>query len=196
MLRASPALPNIFASEDPKLLYGFVHLVNIYKKIDETFITAWKTQILPASIPTGSLNRSQTLTTWLTEFQRDFDHPRALAMLEMDETQRLDILVTQSWVRMLVWQLGLRRGLLRDESPTDSTVELAEVAIMSSRYPLRVSQELLHVISNGERGPLEAHGIGLVCPSTFQIHVIAALSNLSACGVRWQLFSLEQVVTN
>ena len=163
MLRASPALPNIFTSEDPKLIYGFVHLVNIYKKIDETFITAWKTQIMPASIPTGSSHASQTLKTWLTEFQRDFDHPRALAMLEMDETQRLDILVTQSWVRMLVWQLGLRRGLLRNESPTNPSVDLADIDIISSRYPLRISQELLGVVSNAERGPLEAHGIGMVC---------------------------------
>jgi hypothetical protein len=163
MLRPSPDLPNIFGSEDPKLIYGFVHLVSIYKKIDETFITAWKTQIMPASMPPGASIASQNLKTWLTEFQRDFDRPRALAMLEMDETQRLDIMVTQSWVRILVWQLGLRRGLLRDESPTHSTFDLDNIDIISSKYPLRVSQELLNVISSTERGPLEAHGIGMVC---------------------------------
>lgn len=173
MLRPSPALPNIFDSEDPKLIYGFVHLVSIYKKIDETFITAWKTQIMPANMPPGSSDAAQNLKMWLTEFQRDFDHPRALAMLEMDETQRLDIMVTQSWVRMLVWQLGLRRGLLRNEPPTSSTVDLADIDIINSKYPLRISQELLNVVSSAERGRLEAHGIGMVCsPFSFQCHLV------------------------
>lgn len=162
MLKPSPVLPSIFESEDPKLIYGFVHLVSIYKKIDETFITAWKTKMLPENITPGLSYSPQNLKAWLSEFQRNFDHPRALAMLEMDETQKLDIMVTQSWVRMLVWQLGLRRGLLKNEPSTSSKVDLAEIDITSSMYPLRISQELLKAVSSAERGPLEAHGIGMV----------------------------------
>ncbi|KAK2759787.1 hypothetical protein FQN54_002521 [Arachnomyces sp. PD_36] len=100
----------------------------------------------------------------------------------MDETQRLDILVTQSWVRMLVWELGHRLGLLRDEPPTSSTRNLADIDIVSSKYLLRISQKLLNVNLGANKESLEAHGIGIE-QKTFD--VASTLSDVLRCSSDW-----------
>ncbi|KAJ6440571.1 GATA-type sexual development transcription factor NsdD [Purpureocillium lavendulum] len=93
ILRPCIDLPKVFEARDPKLIYGFVMLARVFKGIDSKFISAW---MLPA--PTGDAHDQSGTPTALLNQE---DLTNCLSIVEVDETQRLDVLVTQQWLRAL-----------------------------------------------------------------------------------------------
>ncbi|KAL2131938.1 hypothetical protein VTI74DRAFT_4420 [Chaetomium olivicolor] len=158
MLRPSIELPRVFESSDPRLIYGFVMLVKVFAAVDEEFLSAWRDD-QPSGRHHTHESATPSLTTQLLSY--DDDVPGALSMSEVDETQRLDILVTRQWLRALVWRLRLRDGVRSLSSSGDENQTLLLQHKEDAHHPFQTSRSVLGIISAANRASLEAHGIGM-----------------------------------
>jgi len=157
-LRPSLELPRVFESSEPRLIYGFVTLVKVFKAVDEAFLCAWRAD-QPGARDYSDESTPGSMTTQLLNYSQD--GPGALSMAEVDETQRLDILVTREWLRALVWRLRLRHGArLRSRSGNENQSLFHQDA--DAHHPFQISRNVLGTISASHRVSLEAHGIGMV----------------------------------
>jgi hypothetical protein len=80
-------------------------------------------------------------------------------MSEIDETQRLDITVTQHWIRILACQMRMTSSLRLDSSKTQYAGSLESYI----QPVLETSKSLLRLISTATPASLECHGLGMVC---------------------------------
>jgi hypothetical protein len=148
MLRPSIELPRVFESSEPRLIYGFVMLVKVFAAVHEEFLSAWRDDHQPS------------LTAQLLSYN---DHVLGgLSMSEVDETQRLDILVTRQWLRALVWRLRLRKLAMSLSTSGDENQPLRLQHMEDVHHPFQTSRSVLGIISAANRASLEAHGIGMV----------------------------------
>ncbi|PNY29703.1 sucrose utilization protein SUC1, partial [Tolypocladium capitatum] len=156
ILRPSMELPKVFESQDPKLIYGFVTLTKVFKTIDNEFISAWRQP--PAGGARGSGQPCESMTKLLNQE----DVIGSLSLSEIDETQRLDVLVTQQWLRVLVCQMQVRQFLPHVHADAmDSAASHYDNRRIHEQYVLDISKNLLGIISKANPVSLEAHGIGM-----------------------------------
>ncbi|KAL9101594.1 MAG: hypothetical protein Q9163_003155 [Psora crenata] len=138
-LHATIHLPTL--DDDSSIsLTGFIHLVNLYRPFDDTFIGLW------------NKSRTDCSTSWLSQLQQQL----AAALpgyLNTTENQAADLRTTQQWLRTMVWQLSIMNGYLSSTSPDSS---------MTFRFPIEIARSLVAVTGGLTKGSLEVHGIGLV----------------------------------
>lgn len=139
-------LPRVFESQDPKLAYGFVTLARVFSAVDGPLMTAWREQP-----PTGTGPIPQKVSQSIVRYMRRNDVEGIPS--DIEETQRVDILVTHHWLRVLVCQLQIGH--------TPQTVSTAERS--TTHYVLDASRNLLQIILSATPQCLESHGIGMVC---------------------------------
>ena len=152
-------LPRVFESSEPRLIYGFVTLVKVFRAVDEGFLSAWRAD-QPGARDHPDESTSASMTTLLLDYSQD--GPGALSMAEVDETQRLDILVTREWLRALIWRLRLRHGAGSRARRGENSPLFHQEA--DAHHPFHISRSVLGIISATQRESLEAHGIGMVRP--------------------------------
>lgn len=131
-------------------LAGFVHLVNLYRPFDDTFIGLW------------NKSRADCSARWLAQLQQQLT--RALpAFLNTTESQAADLRCSQQWLRTVVWQLSITRGYLSSANQDSS---------MTFRYPIDIAKDLVAVMSGLSKQSMEIHGLGLVSvfPPIFALH--------------------------
>lgn len=164
-MRPSIDLPRVFDSQDPRLAYGFVTLAKLFAAVDEEFITAWTNY--PVHQGAGI---SQQSSQSIAKLLRHEDIAGVLSVAEMDETQRLDILVTQHWLRILACQLRKEISPHCTASQDGCGPCLHDGLNGNTDCVLNTSRSLLGIISSATPATLESHGIGMVCktPSTNQ----------------------------
>lgn len=134
-------------------MYGFVTLARVFSSVDHSFITAWRNQQTPLLARVSSDTR-QVLTRLLKD-------DVGVDVVEMNETQRLDVLVTQQWLKTLAWRL---------KCSVDSCSQMAVLnggdggleACRESSCIITASKNLLHIVNTASTPSLEAHGIGMV----------------------------------
>lgn len=137
-------LPSIFESDDPRLLYGFVSLVNVFLTIDQTFLSAWA----------GKPQKDVLSKTWVTEVLRrlgalDITHAESL------ERHRLDVSISRHWLEVLLWKISAKQGYL--------TLGSAE-EFHNLQFPIRLAREVVMTTSRASQAALDSHGIGMVSP--------------------------------
>jgi hypothetical protein len=71
---------------------------------------------------------------------------------KLTSIQKADILVTQQWLRLIIWQSSMRQGLLSSSNEEES---------MTFAYPLKIAHSLLNVISSLPTTSIEVHGMGI-----------------------------------
>ncbi|KAM3075982.1 hypothetical protein ACMFMG_006505 [Clarireedia jacksonii] len=140
-LSKTPALPSTLHNyEAPEIHSGFMHLVQSYHLLDSSFVDSWnEASDAPAS----------TITYTALQQQLNLPHPSHVSLTDI---QKADILVTQQWLRLIVWQSSMRQGLLSSSSPDES---------MTFKYPLKIAHSLLGVISSLPSMSIEVHGMGI-----------------------------------
>lgn len=159
-LSKTPSFPTtVHSYESPTIHTGFTHLVNAYHLLDASFVDAWnESAAAPAS----------TATYTLIQQQLNLPHP---AHISLTDIQKADILVTQQWLRLIVWQSSMRQGLLSSSAADES---------MTFRYPLSIAHSLLGVITSLPTTSIEVHGMGIF-EKIFEIGN-TMLDVLHACG--------------
>ena len=140
-LHATIELPS--PEEDPAeraIISGFLHLINLYRHIDDDFIGLW------------NKTKSECSTTWLAELQQKLTDALPPKLMST-ESQAADILTTQHWLRTMVWQLSIMNGYLSSSSPDSS---------MTFQYPIEIAKDLIRDINALSQGSMEVHGVGLI----------------------------------
>lgn len=136
-----------------------MHLVHSYHLLDSSFVDSWnEASDAPAS----------TLTYTALQQQLNLPHPSHLSLTDI---QKADILVTQQWLRLIVWQSSMRQGLLSSHAEDES---------MTFRYPLKIAHSLLNVISSLPTTSIEVHGMGIF-EKIFEVGN-TMLDVMQACG--------------
>ncbi|CZT45012.1 related to transcription activator [Rhynchosporium secalis] len=159
--RRTPSIPNtLHAYEAPEIHSGFTHLVNSYHLLDASFVDSWNESTSHA-----------TATATYTTLQQQLSNPHPTSNLSLTSIQKADILVTQQWLRLIVWQSSMRQGLLSSTAEDES---------MTFQYPLKIAHSLLDVISSLPTSSIEVHGMGIF-EKIFEIGN-TMLDVLQACG--------------
>ncbi|KAG9229796.1 hypothetical protein BJ875DRAFT_473974 [Amylocarpus encephaloides] len=117
-----------------------MHLVQSYHCLDSSFVDSWN----EASDAPASINTYTAL-----QRQLSLPYPSHLALTDI---QKADILVTQHWLRLIVWQSSTRQGPLSSNAEEES---------MTFTYPLKIAHSLLDVISRLPMKSIEVHGVGI-----------------------------------
>jgi hypothetical protein len=138
-------LPRIFESQDPKLAYGFVTLARVFAAVDGPLITAWRDQP-PSSTVVIPQEIGQSVARYLCRNGVEG------VPSDIEETQRVDILVTHYWLRVLVCQLQIGH--------TPQPISTAQRS--TTHHILDTSRNLLQIILSATPRCLESHGIGMV----------------------------------
>lgn len=140
-LHATIELPRI--DEDPAEaieLTGFVHLVNLFKPFDDTFVGLWNKA------------RVGCTTAWLAKLQQQLSEALPI-YLQGTESQIVDLHISQQWLRTMVWQLSISQGFLSSTAADHA---------LTFQYPIEISRDLGLMASQFTQEAMEIHGIGLV----------------------------------
>ena len=140
-LYATINLPTL--EEDPSEtveLNGFIHLVNLYRPFDDTFVGFW------------NKHRTGCTTEFLSQLQQELSDALPL-YLQSTESQAVDLRCSQQWLRTMVWQLSISHGLLSSTAAENA---------MAFQFPIEISRDLLSATTQYSQQSMEIHGIGLV----------------------------------
>jgi len=140
-LHATINLPTL--DEDPAEtveLNGFIHLVNLFRPFDDTFVGLWNKA------------KNGCTTQYLAQLQQQLSD--ALPnYLQSTESQAADLRCSQQWLRTMVWQLSISHGFLSSAAAENA---------MSFKFPIEISRDLVTSAGQFSQQAMEVHGIGLV----------------------------------
>ncbi|WYZ37750.1 hypothetical protein EsH8_II_001256 [Colletotrichum jinshuiense] len=188
--KRTPSLPTTrHPYEAPDIHAGFLQLVSSYTPLDESFVTAWNEgsdprvsattflalqnllSLPPAFLrPRGRSPPSQPHGQLMGTFgassaARDSGAP------EPTDIQKADLLITQQWLRLIVWQSSMRQGLLSWTNPGDSGGGVASGGggggvgagdSMCFSFPLTVARDTASILSSLPSKAVEVHGMGIM----------------------------------
>lgn len=178
--KRTPSLPTTrHAYESPDIHTGFLQLVSSYTPLDEAFVSAWNNDSNPRlsaatylalqnilAQPPPFLQRSRasspstdsstiysapvTAAPSLTGSDEDADEE--IVQSEPTAIQKADLLITQQWLRLIVWQSSAKHNLLSWNSPHES---------MNSAFPLEIARSTANVLQSLPSSAVEVHGMGI-----------------------------------
>ncbi|KAA8649438.1 fungal specific transcription factor domain-containing protein [Aspergillus tanneri] len=138
-LQIGPSSPPLADSLDPFTI-GFNCLVKLYRLFDKSFLDLW----------------NGTQTTWSREALIHLEEhvQRAVPVdIQLPDILLADLLVSQQWLRTIIWQLATRAGFL-STTPIHPCLEF--------RYPLQIARDLAMATWKLSMGSMETHGVGLI----------------------------------
>ncbi|CAJ2510626.1 Uu.00g062510.m01.CDS01 [Anthostomella pinea] len=165
-LRKTPRLPTRGHDyEGPDIHSGFMKLVNSYIPLDESFVNAWNDGSDPRVSAATYLSLQRIFAQpldFLSRLRRK-NHPTGLLSsyknedeeVEISEPtaiQKADLLMTQQWLRLIIWLSAFRQGLLSTASPEES---------MNFSFPLSIARDTAAALQSLPSSAIEVHGMGI-----------------------------------
>ncbi|KXJ87009.1 hypothetical protein Micbo1qcDRAFT_167756, partial [Microdochium bolleyi] len=177
-LRKTPSLPaRGHPYEDRDIHTGFLKLVRSYIPLDESFVNAWNDGSDPKVSAATYLGLQQLLAQPLDFLLRP-SRRRSSALSrrtvtgsmgsnspdgssgsndpyeepEPTDIQKADLLMTQQWLRLIVWQSSFRQGLLSTATADES---------MTFSYPLCIAKDTAAILQSLPSHAIEVHGMGI-----------------------------------
>ena len=135
-------LPTVNPGPEATILSGFLDLVSLFQNFDDTFISLWN--LSPSKSPTSlqSLVHIQDILK--------FSLPD---ISDRTEIQQADLLVSRQWLKTMVWQLCVTKGLLSSSTTIES---------MSFQYPVTIARDVVLVSRVLPPKAFEANGVGIL----------------------------------
>ncbi|KAF7131443.1 hypothetical protein CNMCM5793_004668 [Aspergillus hiratsukae] len=140
MLRNSIHKPQVLCSDDPILTYGFINLINIFEKLTPNlydWVSAGGGDGFFETPPISSILSSLS---------------KPMSLDGVVEMQRIDILVTQQWLQVMMWKLSMAHA---------SQPGSRDDAVLPFHLPLLVGNAVMNIIGAASQGSVDAHGIGM-----------------------------------
>ncbi|EAW10466.1 putative C6 transcription factor (AmyR) [Aspergillus clavatus NRRL 1] len=140
LLRNSIHKPQVLSSEDPILAYGFVNLINVFEKLTPNlydWVSTGGGDAFFEMPPTSAIQSSLC---------------KPMSLDGVVEIQRVDILVTQQWLQVMMWKLSMTHAT-QPGSRDD--------AVLPFHLPILVGKSVMNAISAASQGSVDAHGIGM-----------------------------------
>lgn len=137
MLRGNIRKPAIFTSAAPALLYGFVNLITVFEKVTPEFYD-WNCCDGDGSMDSYALSDMyQSLAAPLPP------------LTEIPEIQQVDLVVTQQWLQIRLWQ-----------AVTDRASKCGET--LPVQAPAAAGRAVMSFLASVSHESTDAHGIGIV----------------------------------
>jgi hypothetical protein len=133
-------LPISEDEEDPEVVSGFLNLVTLFSTPGTDFFSKWTSNSLNVSV-----NRERLLL-----IQHALQRPLEIHDCSND-IQKVDIIVSQHWMRSLVWKLSIQLGHVMLNSKRE----------MNVTYPLEIAQDALGGVSTLSPVAFGVHGPGM-----------------------------------
>lgn len=203
--KKTPSLPTTrHTYESPDIHTGFLQLVSSYTPLDESFVSAWNDgsdprvsattylalQNLLAQTPsflqrsrasTPSSDSAPTYSAPVTAAPSDDgsedEADEDVVQSEPTAIQKADLLITQQWLRLIVWQSSFRQSLLSWTAPHES---------MHFAFPLAIARSTANVLQGLPSSAVEVHGMGIFEKifeiGTWCMNVLGAIDRASATG--------------
>ncbi|PGH08401.1 hypothetical protein GX51_01227 [Blastomyces parvus] len=140
VLRNSIRKPEIFRGDDPILAYGFLNLISLFEKLPPDLYD-WITS------GQGDELSGQALVSVIL---RDLSSP--ISLEGVLETQHVDILVTQQWLRTAMWKLPTQLSLGKSPAIQD---------IIPPFVPIKTGKSAIEVVGAASQAATDSHGIGM-----------------------------------
>lgn len=135
-----PFIPSNHA--EATILSGFLDLLSLFSNFDDDFLSLWNLSTINFSTSGDSLVKLQAILK------------SALPNVsQRTEIQQADLLVSQQWLKTMVWQLCVSKGLLSSQSSDES---------MSFQYPITIARDVVHVSRSLSSTAFEANGVGIL----------------------------------
>ncbi|KAF4976363.1 hypothetical protein FZEAL_6961 [Fusarium zealandicum] len=125
---------------DPSLT-GFWSLAALFRPIDTSFVALLNQEIFATTQPFASLDYVETAVN--TALKSD---------LQLYDTQKANLRITQLWLRVIVWKLRLRLGHLSENAHQHS---------LTYQYPLEIAKDLTLSTRDLSVDSIKIHGVGL-----------------------------------
>lgn len=203
--KKTPSLPTTrHAYESPDIHTGFLQLVSSYTPLDESFVSAWNDGSDPRvsattylalqnllAQPPSFLQRSRAstpssdsaptfsapVTAAPSTSGSDEEAEEEIVQSEPTAIQKADLLITQQWLRLIVWQSSFRQSLLSWTAPHES---------MHFAFPLAIARSTANVLQSLPSSAVEVHGMGIFEKifeiGTWCMNVLGAIDRASATG--------------
>ncbi|KAL2061209.1 hypothetical protein VTL71DRAFT_7482 [Oculimacula yallundae] len=133
-------LPTVDPGPEATILSGFLDLVSLFQHFDEPFMNVWNTAGSDSS-PQALIQLQDALKTASPDNS------------DRTEIQQADLRVSRQWLRTLVWQLCVSKGLLSSQSSNES---------MSFQYPISIARDVVLVARSLPVKAFEANGVGIL----------------------------------
>ncbi|KAL3458905.1 hypothetical protein BJX64DRAFT_265613 [Aspergillus heterothallicus] len=143
ILRASIRKPSVLNSEVPALLYGFVSLIAVFEQMVPDFYS-WNTNIVCGSEECSTINA----------MYQSISNPPAL-LEEVSETHQVDIIISQQWLLVCLWNYLAKRYPFHPRDPTKTPT------LLPVQIPLIAGRIALACLSSASMPAIDAHGIGM-----------------------------------
>ncbi|TDZ61448.1 putative sucrose utilization protein SUC1 [Colletotrichum trifolii] len=186
--KRTPSLPTTrHPYEGPDIHAGFLQLVSSYTPLDESFVTAWNEGSDPRvsattflalqnllSLPPAFLrprNARGSPSAQQQQFVGSFGAAsagRESGAPEPTDIQKADLLITQQWLRLIVWQSSMRQGLLSWTNPAESGGGVSSGSSvgggnsMCFSFPLTVARDTASILASLPSKAVEVHGMGIM----------------------------------
>ncbi|KAH6680056.1 RING-3 protein [Plectosphaerella plurivora] len=178
--KRTPSLPSTrHPYESPDIHAGFLQLVSSYTPLDESFVTAWNEGSDPR-VSSSTFLALQNLLSLPPAFLRPRPPTSAYGTPadEPTDIQKADLLITQQWLRLIVWQSSMRQNLLTWTDPSDAgggsdgsagsspQSPAATTAVpnnsMCFSFPLTVARDTASILASLPAKAVEVHGMGIM----------------------------------
>ncbi|KAF3765723.1 hypothetical protein M406DRAFT_255756, partial [Cryphonectria parasitica EP155] len=176
--KKTPSLPTTrHAYESPDIHTGFLQLVSSYTPLDESFVSAWNDGSDPRVSATTYLALQNLLAQPPSFLQRSRASTPSSDSQPSEPTaiQKADLLITQQWLRLIVWQSSFRQSLLSWTAPHES---------MHFAFPLAIARSTAGVLQSLPSSAVEVHGMGMFEKifeiGTWCINVLGAIDRASS----------------
>jgi hypothetical protein len=135
-------LPKVSPGPEATILSGFLDLVSLFQNFDDTFLSLWNLSSENSTASPQSLIRLQDILKISLPDVSD-----------RTEIQQADLLVSKQWLKTMVWQLCVTKGLLSSSSSNES---------MSFQYPVTIARDVILVSRLLPPKAFEANGVGIL----------------------------------
>jgi hypothetical protein len=139
-------LPTVSPGLEAKILSGFLDLVSLFQNIDDTFLSLWNLSSADSTPFPSPLQESLIDLQDILKFSLPDVSDRT-------EIQQADLLVSRQWLKIVVWQLCVSKGLLSSSSKNES---------MSFRYPVTIARDVILISRLLPPKAFEANGVGIL----------------------------------
>ena len=135
-------LPTVSPGPEATILTGFLDLVSLFQNFDDTFLSLWNLSSANSTTSPQSLLHLQDILKFALPDVSD-----------RTEIQQADLLISRQWLKTMVWQLCVTKGLLSSSSTNES---------MSFHYPVTIARDVVLVSRLLPPKAFEANGVGIL----------------------------------
>jgi hypothetical protein len=122
----------------------------LFQHFDDDFVRLWNVSSKAPTFPFSDVSPVSSSQLGGLQEVLDLSIPE---VSKRNEVQQADLLISRQWLKTMVWQLCVRKGLLSSSSTNES---------MSFHYPVSIARDVVMVSKSLRKEAFEPHGVGIV----------------------------------